>query len=79
MLSLSTDEVKLLQKILQYVMESEEKNYMEHIANGMNEEDHIYHSANMLKHIINLKKGLPEIKLTGDSTLEQFINGGKKK
>lgn len=65
MINLSTEETQSLQKVLEYVLSSEEKNYEAYIKEGGTPEKHIYYHANMLKYIVELKSDLPDVKLSG--------------
>jgi hypothetical protein len=73
---LSTEEVKSIKKVLDYVVDSEAESYERFIAEGNNPEKHVYHHANMMIHILELKKDLPDVKLTGD--LNNLFGEGEK-
>jgi len=72
MMNLSSEEVKSLKKVIEYVLDSEAESFEIYIQEGGEEERHVYYHANMMQHILNLKGELPEVKLTGDITLDKF-------
>lgn len=74
MLELNTEEVKLLKKVLKYVIDSEEKHYRE-LPIGTDRDDHICHTAMILNTIVQLKSELPPVFLSGDTSLDSFKNG----
>lgn len=74
MLELNTEEVKLLKKVLKYVIDSEEKHYNE-MPIGAKRDQHICHDAMILNTIVQLKSELPPVFLSGDTSLDSFKNG----
>lgn len=64
-MELTGKEVKSLMKVLEYVVDSEADSFEEFIREGGEEKRHVYYHANMLQHIVNLKKDMPPVILTG--------------
>lgn len=75
MLQLNEAEVQYLEKILEYVIDTEADNYEQYCLEGETPEKHIYFHAYALQVILSLKKELPPVNLTGDTSLKKFIKG----
>lgn len=72
---LSGEEVKSLKKILNHTLDTEAEDYERYVKEGGDPEKHMYHQANMMMHILNLKSDMPKVKLTGDIDLVKFKRG----
>ena len=72
MISLSSGEVKSVQKVLDYILDTEGDSYDEYIRDGGEEDHHVMYHAIMMSHILSLKSELPDTVLTGDVTLNKF-------
>jgi hypothetical protein len=76
MVSLSSSEVKSLQKIIDYILDTEWDSYEEFLRDRGEEDHHVMYHATMMSHILSLKSELPDTVSTGDVTLNKF-KGGK--
>ena len=72
MVNLSSEEVKSLKKVIDYILDTEGDNYEEFIRDGGEEDHHVMYHAIMMGHILTLKEELPAVKLTGDISLSKF-------
>lgn len=72
MVSLSSDEVESLKKVLEYVIDTEGDDYDNFLKEGGEEEHHVMYHAIMMQHILELKGELPDTRLTGDTSLDEF-------
>jgi len=72
MVNLSSEEVKSLKKVIDYILGTEGDNYDRFIKDGGEEEHHVMYHAIMMSHILTLKGELPAVRLTGDISLSKF-------